>query len=730
MLKHFRSFFLALIAMGIAMSGISNAQADLQKIKETLPKLLGATNQGTEFVFAFHPAWEEVGPNNRIKIYISSGVATDVRVTIPYFSNEPRYTLRTKPNDIILLDLLPSEAQPYTRGGGGYISTLMHTQVWPGRGIIVESDEPIIVYGMTRYQYTSDGFLAIPTHALGKQYIVSAYRETANFTFQSLTPYVSVVGVYDNTDVTFSFGGNPDSRIIDADHGNMVILPGKTMTATLNRGDDWLIATEAAYSDLGGSMVQASKPVAVISGNHCAYIPTDVAACDYIIEQEYPMNAWGRKYHVTKIAGRKRSSPVRLFAKEANTRFYKDYNNQDTTQAFFVNAAAWGIQNVAWLETRASMDSNTGMVVTADKPIEVVQYNPGINDDQVASDPFQMMLIPEEQFMNDIIFNTPGIRGGFSFDVNYINIVYKSDSTGQIPDDLYLGDVSPTTGETNFMKLKDWSSAPGDRLYDPDYRNSSIKIFSKIVQLPYDAVWRIKSVTLKIMAYSYGFSWCDSYGYPTSGLFLKTGSSDGVPPIPQFTLLKDGTTDTANGNYPYVMDLGDNASSPSNLALVIFHKDNSINYNIEIKSEDKDWIQGEANQVHWKAWVIDPSKDAVAFLTFADRAGNDTTIMLQYSAEVSIEEQGDNDGFYMNKIKPNPIGNREANLEFSIGISSATKIQIISSDGTILKVLVDEFLNAGMHRVRLPLEIMPSGVYFIEMQSGEFKEVQKIVVQK
>jgi len=178
------------------------------------------------------------------------------------------------------------------------------------------------------------------------------------------------------------------------------------------------------------------------------------------------------------------------------------------------------------------------------------------------------------------------------------------------------------------------------------------------------------------------------------------------------------------------MDLGDNASSPSNLALVIFHKNNSINYNFEIKSEDKNWIQGEANKVHWKAWVIDPSKDAVAFLTFADRAGNDTTIMLQYSAEVSIEEQGDNDGFYMNKIKPNTIGNREANLEFSIGISSATKIQIISSDGTILKVLVDEFLNAGMHRVRLPLEIMPSGVYFIEMQSGEFKEVQKIVVQK
>jgi len=203
------------MAMGIAMSGISNAQADLKKIKEQLPKLLGATNQGTEFVIAFHPAWEEGGNNNAIRIYISSAVETDVRLTIPYFSDQPHKLATTKPNDIIEIKLLPNEAQPYTRGGGGAVSTLKHTQVWPGRGIIIEGDAPLIVYGVTRYAYTSDGFLAIPTHALDKKYIVSSYRETADFTSQSLTPYVSIVGIYDKTNVTFSFGGNNDSRIIN-----------------------------------------------------------------------------------------------------------------------------------------------------------------------------------------------------------------------------------------------------------------------------------------------------------------------------------------------------------------------------------------------------------------------------------------------------------------------------------------------------------------------------------
>ncbi len=627
MIKKLYNFLIALMAMGITMSGISNAQVDLTKIKEQLPKLLGATNQGTEFVLAFHPAWQEVGLNNGIKIYISSSVETDVRLTIPYFSDQPYKYATTKPNDIIEIKLLPDEAQPYTRGNGGLLSTLKHTQVWLGRGIIIESDAPIIVYGMSRYPYTSDGFLAIPTHALDKKYIVSSYRESGDFKNQSLTPYVSIVGIYDKTNVTFSFGGNNNSKIIDSDHGNKEILPGQSMGATLNRGDDWLIASEGAYSDLGGSMVTANKPVSVISGNHCALIPTEVGTCDFIIEQEYPMNAWGRKYHVTPITKRERSSEIRLFAKEAHTKFYRDY---DTLNPFFENTSVWGIEGSAWQSYRASTDSNIGMVVTANKPIEVVQYNPGIEDDGIDSDPFQMMLIPEEQFSNDIIFNTPGIRGGFGFNNNYINIVYKSDSKGQIPDDLELGDVVPYTGVTNWKKLKDWSSEPGDSLKDPDYINSPIKVFSKTIRLPYDAVWRLHSPTQKIMAYAYGSSWGESYGFATSAVIADLEKPDTVAPVPYYTQLCDGTTDTINGNYPYVIEMPDDVYLRSNMASIIFDRNNSHNYGFDIKQIDKGWVPGEQRTIRWKAWVLDQSQDGEAIITFADRAGNDTTILIKY----------------------------------------------------------------------------------------------------
>ena len=652
MFNRFRNFLIALMAMGIAMSGISNAQADLKKIKEQLPKLLGATNQGTEFVIGIFPALEEmVDPNDAVHLYISSGVATDVRITIPRFSDKPIHYYRTRPNDIIDIPLQPSEAYPYVRDHSASVASLEHTRVWRGAGIIIESDEPIVVYPVVRMIYTSDGFLALPTHALDKKYNVSSYREGREFVSTSLTPYVSIVGVYENTLVTFSFGGNNDSRIINADEGNREYKPGKTISTKLNRGDDWLIASEGAWSDLGGSRVTANKPVAVISGNHCADVPTGIQACDVLIEQEYPMNAWGRKYHVTAIAKREKSSVVRMFAKEANTNFYKDYN-VGPKQEFFHNTSAWGIEGVAWLETRASIDTNVSMVVTSDKPIEIVQYNPGINDDGISSDPFQMMLVPEEQFLNDIIFNTPGIRGGFGFDDNFINIVYKSDSTGQIPDDLELGDVVPATGETNWKKLKDWSSEPGDLLRDPDYLNSPIKVFSKTVRLPYDAVWRLHSPTHKIMAYAYGFSWYDSYGFPTSAAIADLEKPDTVAPVPYYTQLCDGTTDTTNGNYPYVIDMPDDADIRSNMALIIFDRNNSTNYNFDIKPGEKGWVPGEQRIVHWKAWVLDPSQDGEAIITFSDRAGNDTTISIKYTAvKIDITPKK----FYFGNMKINDI---------------------------------------------------------------------------
>ena len=52
------------------------------KLKEQLPALLGTNNAGTTFYMTFHPCWEETGPNNAIRIYVSAAVGTAVTLVI------------------------------------------------------------------------------------------------------------------------------------------------------------------------------------------------------------------------------------------------------------------------------------------------------------------------------------------------------------------------------------------------------------------------------------------------------------------------------------------------------------------------------------------------------------------------------------------------------------------------------------------------------------------------
>ena len=142
----------ALIIVGLF--SLTAANADVEKelgyIKDNLPYLLKSNNAGTLFYMAFHPCWEETGPNNAIRIYVSSAVKTKVTLEI-----EGLGIIRSKqtvPNDVIEFILPPQEAQPYSKGNGGLPIPPKPEQVWDGRAIKVWADAPIIVYGVTRYQ--------------------------------------------------------------------------------------------------------------------------------------------------------------------------------------------------------------------------------------------------------------------------------------------------------------------------------------------------------------------------------------------------------------------------------------------------------------------------------------------------------------------------------------------------------------------------------------------------
>jgi len=475
----------------------------------------------------------------------------------------------------------------------------------------------------------------------------------------------------------------------------------------LNRGDFWLIASEEASSDLGGSMVIASQPVSVLSGNHCAYVPSSIAACDFIIEQETPMYLWGKKYYASPIIDRKYSSIVRLFAKEGPTTIKRDGNE------VVILFTSWGLMDDAWVEMRANPDTNKPAVYHSDKPIYVVQYNSGMQEDNVPSDPFQLVLTPQEQFQREILFNTPGIRNGFGFKRNYINIIYHTDLNNQIPDDLELGELL-ITGETVWKKVKDISSAPGNRFDDPDLFGSNVHYYSKTVTLPYDAVYRLRTADQSIAAYAYGFANWDSYGFPTSMATSDLNKSDSVAPQPLFQLSCDGSSIE---KYTYVMDGPENDTIRSNLALIIFDKNRSFNYTFWRNN----FIPGETKYVKWGLDIIDPTQDARGYITFADRKGNDTTIEVIYNAvKLSISPKN----FYFGNVT---LG-EEKSQQFQIKNESETSIAYIRD--FVLKTIkenlptqyFDLFFNFDLNEPLLPQDTRNFLVTFKALKGGSFRD--------
>lgn len=705
--------YLILIIIVINLQ-ISFSNEDFEyKIKSNLPQILNKNAVGTYFALGFHPCWEDTNSvptsGNALKIYVYAMYETNIKITIPYFDSNPWMEKTARPNDIIEFILPPDIGLPYRRGKNALASGLQPTKLFNGKGILLESDMPVVVYGFARFFNTSDGFLALPIHQLGKEYIVSAYRETTYFTFQSLTPYVSIIAPYDNTNVSFFIGGNMDTRIKTTD--GKALRPFEIMQMKLNKGDYWLIASEGPFSDLGGSMIVADKPISVLSGNHCAQVPFDVPACDYIIEQEISTEFWGKKYYVPPIYSRKKSPILRLFAKEPLTRFLRN------GYELWESRSNWGIENEDWIEIRSNPDTNAPAVIQGLKPINVVMYNTGQWDDNVPGDPFQMQLSASEQFQNELIFFTPGINASLGFEQNYLSVLFESNNQGDIPDDLEIGMMDQNGKISKWEKFKDLYLVSMNKFPDWDLEKTNRKMYVATAKILNQSAYKIRCSSSKIAAYAYGFSEYDSYGLPANLTLRDLTKKDTIAPKISYKMRCDGTLvnpiNLAETLIVEDLPLG----SSSGLSYIFYDK--SLSYNYDFGYED--FIPGAAKSTKWWLKIKNPNKDARAVITFADRAGNDTTIIVNYRAiNLSINPDKHFFGNLMlgeSKTKTFTLKNESTTNPFYMKeLKLQTVKQQLASRGFTLEY------NFNPDTILKPKELVYFNVTFKATQKGEFKD--------
>jgi hypothetical protein len=78
---------------------------------------------------------------------------------------------------------------------------------------------------------------------------------------------------------------------------------------------------------------------------------------------------------------------------------------------------------------------------------------------------------------------------------------------------------------------------------------------------------------------------------------------------------------------------------------------------------------------------------------------------------------------------PNPF-NPSTSINFSIADAGVVKLAVYNMLGQEVKLLLDEFKEAGPHTITFDASLMTSGAYFYTMETAQFKQTRKMLLTK
>jgi hypothetical protein len=168
-------------------------------------------------------------------------------------------------------------------------SGVMLQQTGIGTAFHVQSDVPVVAYQFNPYaggySEVTGASLLIPTSAWDTNYIAAdAYALSPG----SVPPSMNIVAMEDDTLVTLV----PVAPVV-AGGGVPAGAANTPMTFTLNRGQHAQISQN---DELTGSVVDADKPIGLMAGHVCHYVPVNNYACDHGEQMVPPVRALGSEY--------------------------------------------------------------------------------------------------------------------------------------------------------------------------------------------------------------------------------------------------------------------------------------------------------------------------------------------------------------------------------------------------------------------------------------------------
>ena len=513
--------FLSVIALTIAVVGSAEAQRKIPTAEEML-SVNGSL--GKEFWIAIPPNEIPPFPVTSLEIYIASSF--DTEVTVYDAAGGTQYKRKITAGQVRTLS--------DKRGETNWTWEVREYEQVVNKAIRITADQPISVYVLNGKVTTSDGYLAIPTAAWGKNYIATTYYD-----FREARPWACgflIIAKQQGTLVNVTLKGTGKGTAKTSGGKDI----GDQFTIAMDEGSVYCIVgdgTSRGEFDLSGSTISSNFPVGMISFHQRTTMPnmlTNGNGRDHLAEMTPPVETWGKKY-VTVEYTRDGSNPnakgdvFKVIASEDDTKWNLRYYDKATKSVLGngggVLARAGDFADIAQ-SSGPTFLTHGYSVWEADKPIFVMQYacSASFDGDQ-EHDPFMINVVPEEQFITGTIFQTPTDT---KFYKHYLNLIVWADTSD--PD--YYDNLRSLTIDGKAVWNHPQSAAPtllfnhmGDNLH-------WVNIIFGTEAIAHTITGNGK---VKFGGYIYGFGQVDSYGWPAASGFKPTGIVDTLPPVLKFT---------------------------------------------------------------------------------------------------------------------------------------------------------------------------------------------------
>ena len=280
-----------------------------------------------------------------------------------------------------------------------------------------ESDIPIAAFthGPYRSFVGNDSNMLLPESALGMHYVVPSYPPHYVQVQNAGKPsYFDLVATEDGSSIRWQaqFAATSGNQVpIDpvaigewsADYA-LERFQGVRVIAA-NDPDDM-----DHNSDVSGTVIEATAPVAMIGGTRCAAVPisTDVSfGCDPMQEALIPLEQWGATYFVPH-------PPVRA----TEEHYYRIYGDEGVMVTFTPNSVAGPYTFGSRGEfIDVTVPNGESFVVEADGPIMPVGYLSTRDPAMEFGDPAMYQHISVEQYADRYVIFAPP-----DYDVSYVQV--------------------------------------------------------------------------------------------------------------------------------------------------------------------------------------------------------------------------------------------------------------------------------------------------------------------